>query len=140
MWICLNDAFLSVVSEPSDSNLLKVRARMREHLEAAFPGVPIITTTNSDYAHRVIVTREKVAKLLLDRVGNINYPNFKNSVADNDLHDAYLDMWEAGWRMQQRDKVRKMAAEVARRKRKTKVEAKAKDLLGGGKPAKLYGE
>lgn len=94
MWICLNDAFVSVVAVPKEPDQLMVRARRKVHLKTLFPRAKLITTPEpADYRYRVIVTREEVGKLLATRVYELDYTNFKDSVPDDDLHDMYLDMW-----------------------------------------------
>jgi hypothetical protein len=94
MWICLSDAFVSIVAIPKEPDYLMVRARRHNHLRRLFPDGHIITTPEpADYRYRVIVDREEVTKLLTERVEKINYTNFKDSVEDDDLHDLYLEMW-----------------------------------------------
>lgn len=93
MWICLNDAFLSAVQHARKPSMLVVRARNPEHLEMLFPKSKVSVTEGSDYAARVVVSKKKFAAFLVEEVGRITYPNFKDSVKDQDLHDAYLRMW-----------------------------------------------
>lgn len=93
MWICFNDAFVSAVQDDRRPNMLKVRARKREHLETLFPGRKIYKTPKADYAFRVFVTKKAFAKLVARRVLEIDYKNFKDSVVDNDLHNLYFDFW-----------------------------------------------
>ena len=94
MWICLNDAFLSIVEFPKNRRLLMVRARKREDLLAAFPGIQVQHTPERDYAFRIVVSRKTVANMLANRVELLDYENFKDSVADDERHDAYLDIWQ----------------------------------------------
>jgi hypothetical protein len=100
MWFCFNDGFISVV-ESRDPSILSVRARRRQHLANIFPGENIIETKHSDYRWRVFVSREKMAKIVSDRVMNINYDNFKDSVEDKGLHDLYAGFWVDHNRYQQ---------------------------------------
>lgn len=92
MWLCLNNAFVSIVADTNPSKF-KVRARKREHLERLFPGEKIIETKTTDYRYRVIVSRGAVGAMVSKAVYGIDYPNFKNSVAENGLHDMYSDFW-----------------------------------------------
>ena len=101
MWICLNDAFISAVESDDDPSILKVRARKKEHLKQLFPERTIYTTKHTDYAHRVFVGRKAFTKMLAQRVAEIDYGNFKDSVKDNDLHNLYADFWELHWKYQQ---------------------------------------
>lgn len=93
MWVCLSDAFVSIVAVPRVKDHLMVRARRRAHLKSLFPKARLITTKEADYRYRVVVPREEVTKLLTARIQKLNYTNFKDSVKDDDLHDMYLDMW-----------------------------------------------
>jgi hypothetical protein len=92
MWIVLNDAFLSVVTH-RNPNMLLVRARKEADLEAIFPNAKITHTPLRDYQFRCVVSRKAVKKALAFEVDRIDYDNFKNSVEDNERHDAYSAIW-----------------------------------------------
>jgi len=109
MWICLNDAFISAVLDPREPGKLKVRARNIEHLQTLFPGEKIITTKDSDYRHRVIITKEQLEKVLVERLRGIDYDNFKSSVKDDELHKVYADFWHVHYRYQVRLQERQRA-------------------------------
>ena len=107
MWVCSNVGFISIVQDNQRPNILKVRARKREHLEKLFPGHEILELRHRDYRFRVIVDRPTVAQLLFDlviaegqRPGAVNYGNFKDSVRDHRLHDLYADFWSLHYRYQ----------------------------------------
>lgn len=100
MWICLNDGFISAVQTENDPNLLKVRARRLNHLQSIFPGHRIQITRKTDYKYRVFVTKEELARVMLNRIMNIDYSNFKNSVEDDELHDLYGRFWMQHYRYQ----------------------------------------
>lgn len=93
MWLCLSDAFLSIVAVPDRPDVLKVRSRCPGHIEGLFPGCEVSCTPGRDYLYRSVVTRERVGKVLADHVCEIDYPNFKDSVMDSKLHTAYGDVW-----------------------------------------------
>jgi len=93
MWICLNDAFLSIVEFPPNKRLLIVRARKREDILAAFPDVRVLHTPDRDYQFRAVMSRKTVAHMLANKVEQIDYDNLKDSVADDERHDAYLEIW-----------------------------------------------
>lgn len=95
MWICLNDAFLSIVDKDCEPNQLMVRARRREHILAAFPDAEVSECATSDYQFRAAVDRNDVAAMLVERVMAIDYSNFKDSVEDDPLHNAYQRCWHA---------------------------------------------
>lgn len=46
------------------------------------------------------MTKQELADIMYERIMNIDYSNFKNSVARNDLHDLYEQFWWAGYNMQ----------------------------------------
>jgi hypothetical protein len=104
MWIFLNDAFLSVVSDKADptGDRLLVRARRRGDIERVFLAAEVFQVAGSDYAHRAWVPRRQVAEALTARVDGIDYPNFKNTIQDSDFHDAAMKVWGVMNRLQQR--------------------------------------
>ena len=93
MWLCLNNAFLSVVSKGCGPDQLLVRARMKGHIEAVFPDAKVTESTNTDYRYRAVIKRADVAEAIGAAVYRVEYPNFKNSVKNNALHDAYAAFW-----------------------------------------------
>lgn len=106
MWIFLNDAFLSVVADkayPTGDRLL-VRARRASDIERVFPEAEVFQVAISDYAFRAWVARQRVAEALAARAHAIDYPNFKDSITDHDLHEAVMDVWGVMHRLQQRSR------------------------------------
>lgn len=100
MWIFTNKSFLSVVEhydQKKYKDVMVVRARRSNDLKAAFPHAEIIETFDSDYRFRVFVTRRTVQRFLNDAVDDIDYDNFKDSIApeENERHSAYLKVWMA---------------------------------------------
>lgn len=95
MWIFLNNAFVSAVAHRDKPDALMVRARLRGDLEAIFPDLAgqIEQTDRADYRFRVTITRERFAAVLADTARSIDYPNFKDSIADERRHDAYFRVW-----------------------------------------------
>ena len=97
MWIAMNDSFVSIVDNgQGPEGTLTVRARAKSDLVAL--GFMPIETPSRDYPFRAFVPRERVAKIIADRLSSINYGNFKGSVGDRDRHDAYYDIWSAMFR------------------------------------------
>ncbi len=92
MWICMNNAFFSIVDDGKVEGCLVVRARRQGDIEKVF-GVEAETLRRRDYQFRAHVAREKVAEVIAESVKAIDYDNFKNSVADDDLHEAYAKFW-----------------------------------------------
>lgn len=104
MWLCFNDGFLSAVADKNDPAMLMVRARRKKDLLNVFGDhVEIIKTAGADYRWRTFVDRKVFAGLVAARIENINYPNFKNSVDENDLHAAYMKFWSLHHHYQQQD-------------------------------------
>ncbi len=93
MWLCINDAFLSIVSKDCARDELLVRARRKGDIEKIFPGARVVVSTKTDYRFRAVVKRNDVADALRMEVSRITYENFKDSVTDKPLHDAYLRVW-----------------------------------------------
>jgi hypothetical protein len=100
MWLCLNNAFLSVVHKDCAADELLVRARVAGHIEAVFPHAKVTESTNTDYRYRAVVKRELVKGALMNVVDGIQYDNFKNSVKSRRLHDAFAAIWSVMARMQ----------------------------------------
>ncbi len=100
MWLCFNDGFISAVKDWNDptGHSLVVRARSKEDLQNIFPNQKIVESDDSDYQYRVFVKKDELAKIVLNRLMNIDYTNFKNSVQDEELHDMYTAFWWAGLR------------------------------------------
>lgn len=93
MWICLNNAFLSVVDKDCGPDELLVRARRKGDIERVFPLATVTVTPEHDYRFRARIKREEVALTIADQVRAIDYPNFKGSVKNNRLHNAYMSVW-----------------------------------------------
>ena len=97
MWLFTNTGFVSAVSNGND---LMVRARDRESLEpiAESAKTAIISTPQSDYPYRVIVTHEIFAKWVAHMASNIAYKNFKSEVAATRGHEfahPLMKVWSA---------------------------------------------
>lgn len=102
MWVCLSEAFFSIV-EPADAggDLLLVRARRGGDIEKVFPDAEVVRTPGRDYLFRAMIDRELVAQAIADQVRQVSYPNFKDSVRDRKLHGAYASFWHTHARLQE---------------------------------------
>jgi hypothetical protein len=101
MWICTNRSFLSIVHKhPCKADELLVRARVRAHITAAFPKAKIQRNENSDYLFRAVVKRSEVAAVIAQQIESINYGNFKNTVRNGPLHNAYHAIWHVMAKLQ----------------------------------------
>ena len=97
MWLMFSDSFLSIVDkvEPPDPTKLLVRARVAGDIERVFPDAVVTHTPRADYAYRTTLPRAVIAAALTEAVNHVHYSNFKDSVADQQRHDAYLECWGA---------------------------------------------
>lgn len=100
MWLCLNRSFISVVADRNDPGRLLVRARVAGHIEALFPNAAVFKDHRADYSYRAFIDREQVAQQIGLEMLGIEYDNFKSSVADQALHDAYLGFWRIMHKLQ----------------------------------------
>lgn len=100
MWVFLRDSFLSIVADQGSSNMLLVRARIKGDIERCFPRAGVLEVVPSDYRYRAFIERKEVATVLAEAVASISYPNFKAAVTDGRRHSAYLDVWSAMHRAQ----------------------------------------
>jgi hypothetical protein len=101
MWIFLNNAFLSAVAHRTQPDDLLVRGRVAGDIGRVFPGVIETETPSADYRYRATIPRKTVAAALAEQAASIDYDNFKNSVTEDDRHDAYFETWGAMNRLQQ---------------------------------------
>jgi len=88
MWLIANFGFFSIVQKPDDpsTGTLTVRARVRKDLESLrarylFDLGPIQEYIGTDYRYRAKAPRNSVAVAMLQAVRDIDYGNFKSSVA-----------------------------------------------------------
>ena len=99
MWLVTTRGFYSIVEDFRDREGLLVRARVREDLEALadlVPGLEVEETPERDYGFRASVTREVWASAVAQLAREIDYPNFKNAVAERqgvDRAHVYGDVW-----------------------------------------------
>ena len=102
MWIFLNNAMFSAVQDRKNIKNLVVRARVGGDLERIFPGHDVIDSPDGDYRYRIFIDKQKVADVLSQQVMNIDYDNFKDSIAhdEHDRHNAYYEVWNAMHRLQ----------------------------------------
>lgn len=93
MWVYLNNAFLSIVAHRTKRGHLLVRSRFPDDLARVFPAAMVETTPDADYRYRCTVTRAQVQAAMAVAVRDIDYPNFKNSVATAARHNVYEEVW-----------------------------------------------
>ena len=102
MWVFVNDSFVSIVEHDSDATLLQVRARrkvdIKNFLGKEIIPTEIIETPSADYSFRVFLPRFEVARIVSNKIAQIDYGNFKNSIEDDALHDMAAEVWQSGYR------------------------------------------
>jgi hypothetical protein len=77
-----------------------VRARRPGDIEQLFPDAKVSRSPRGDYLYRSIILRSDIAAALARELQDIGYGNFKDSVKDHALHDAYLNTWTKMLRLQ----------------------------------------
>jgi hypothetical protein len=100
MWFVTNFGFFSVVQKKGD-DILTVRARARGDLEALKERYVsklghILKGEGTDYQYRARVSREDLAKAMGKIIMDIDYSNFKDSVAEKQGHKRariYGEVW-----------------------------------------------
>lgn len=100
MWICTKYGFYSIVDNAKKQGCLLVRARRPGDLEAIFPDSKVVKTIGRDYLFRAEIPRQEVAQKFFDLLMVHDADNFKASVTDNQLHDAYMRIWRVTADMQ----------------------------------------
>jgi hypothetical protein len=91
----LSDCFFSIVHKDCARDELMVRARRPGDIEKVFTEAKVTEYTASDYHYRAAIKKEALQAALCGEVDRVSYSNFKNSVDDKPLHDAYLKVWHA---------------------------------------------
>lgn len=101
MWIASTDGFISIVQHREFPDTLLVRARVQKDLLCLFPEAAILETLDADYRFRVLVSKKDVAALIAQKILDLDYPNFKNKIANvpsqKDKLTAYHEIWEVMW-------------------------------------------
>ena len=98
MWICLNNAFVSIVEDYAYPECVHVRGRRKQDV-LNFLGdyTALITQTDDrDYRFRAFVTKFHLSKILAKCADRIDYGNFKDSVQDKELSSMYTEVWVSG--------------------------------------------
>lgn len=93
MWLYVSDGFLSIVAHRDKPQHLLVRARHPDHIAALFPEAEVTYMATADYPYRVVLHRMVVERAVGRYITQMNYDNFKNSIIDNDYHDACISVW-----------------------------------------------
>lgn len=102
MWIVMNNSFVSIVEDRNVKGRVAVRARVENDLIALFPNHKneIITTDDSDYRFRLFLDKKYVSEIVANRILNIEYDNFKDSVKQGWRKKAYMAIWSVMYDVQ----------------------------------------
>lgn len=101
MWVFTESGFVSAVRHHSIEGVVHVRARDRKSLEPLddLVAAGIVHTPDADYPYRLDVPDAEFSAWLTDVVANLEYPNFKDQVAQvrgygfaGALHDVWSTM------------------------------------------------
>jgi len=98
MWLGHSDGWLSIVEHRDDSTLLLVRARKESHITSIWGDIDVTHMPDADYPYRVNLDREVVKDGLCEYIERIDYDNFKNSVKERRLKDAFEHIWAVMYR------------------------------------------
>jgi hypothetical protein len=103
MWIISKVGFFSCVVKPDNPNSMTVRARVKEALDALRAKyMPTLGKTfkvgESDYEFRALITKKNFALGMLEMSLDVDYDNFKSTVAKDqglDRYHIYSDVWDS---------------------------------------------
>lgn len=101
MWVTSTRGFYSAVAHRDAPELVLVRARVREDLQALgelIGPLEILATPDADYPFRAAVPRERWSAALVLLAAEIDYDNFKNAVAERQgsrREAVYHRVWAA---------------------------------------------
>lgn len=102
MWIAMTDGFVSVVKDNgvADGSGLVVRARRKKHLlnlfgESARHRIIVDEFGAKDYKYRVFASKPEVARIMSERVMDIDYTNFKAQAKKED--EKLAKMYSLWW-------------------------------------------
>jgi|GEM_PF-947021 8-oxo-dGTP pyrophosphatase MutT (NUDIX family) len=111
MWLITNFGFFSIVEKPNDKGgiTLTVRSRVKADLLALrdryLPEMgEIVANVGTDYQYRAKVSRNALANANARIMHDIDYSNFKNSVAEQqglDRSHVYSGVWNVLYELQE---------------------------------------
>jgi hypothetical protein len=99
MWIFTQTGFVSAVRHYSEPDVIVVRARDSESLEAlaTSSSTAIQRSPVNDYPYRVHVAEKSFSSWLLANIASLDYTNFKDRVHDtrgDHFASALMGVWE----------------------------------------------
>ena len=93
MWIGHSSGWLSIVAHRDRPDDLLVRARRDKHISTFWPEVEVVHNPDADYPYRSVISRDRVAEVVMQYIEGIDYDNFKKSVTESKLAEAFNRMW-----------------------------------------------
>lgn len=110
MWLITNFGFFSVVEKPTDKgkNTLTIRARVKADLDQLrtkyIPSLgPTVADAGSDYKYRAVASRTELASAAQQMIADIDYSNFKSSVAKKQgskREKIYHELWHSLYKLE----------------------------------------
>lgn len=99
MWLATQYGFYSIVKKGPEA--FHVRARVRKDLENLLEllgcGIEIQTWEGADYRYRIIVDQRTFSQLMARIALSIDYPNFKDQIAQLPDQQPKLDAFHRIW-------------------------------------------
>ena len=99
MWIASQFGFYSIVCKGEDQ--FHVRARVRSDLENLLVATDLDEKIHendiSDYKYRLVVGHDAVRKITSTLAETLDYPNFKNKIAETPSQEPKLDAYHQIW-------------------------------------------
>ena len=105
MWIFLNNGYFSIVENSNNPTQLIVRARFKHDLESTFgEHGEISETPEKNYRFRMILDRSVVSEILKQKIEEIDYGSFRNSInpSDQGRIEAYSKVWKDTYYFQEK--------------------------------------
>ncbi len=108
MWVFTKHGFFSAVQTREDKDKIMIRSRNKDHLvnlmvECSLK-LDVITTMDSDYRYRIIVSKPVLVDMLTFLALDIDYSNFKDAVYDEhgrcDYERALHEVWYSMYKTQ----------------------------------------
>ena len=107
MWIASQFGFYSIVCKDEDQ--FHVRARLKGDLqnllEATGLKEEIHQSDYSDYKYRLVVGHDAVRRITSTLAETLDYPNFKNKIAETSSQEAKLDAYHSIWEVMYEEQV-----------------------------------
>lgn len=101
----MNDAFISIVESDKSKDMFVVRARIKGDLENVFGNQhDVEVDAGTDYKFRMALDKTYVKDVISNRIDNIDYGNFKDSISkkDYDRKERYGGVWSVLYKWQVR--------------------------------------